>query len=195
LGLIAVVSFATGSLQEVFLPVYSKEEFHGNSGTLGVLFAAMGVGALTAAYMLAARKSVLGLGRWIVIASSITAVSLCCFGFSTSLWVGLPALTLLGFGAMKHMGSTNTLLQTIVDDNMRGRVMAFYAMAMVGSMPIGSFLGGLLASVIGSSQTLLIFSLISILATLLFQRSMPQFRSALRPIYEKKGVYESSKSS
>jgi len=87
-----------------------------------------------------------------------------------------------------HMGSTNTMLQTIVDDNMRGRVMSFYAMAMVGSMPIGSFLSGFLAAWIGSAETLLVFSLTSSIATLWFLRSFPKFRQALRPIYERKGI-------
>ncbi len=192
LGLIAVVSFATGSLQEVFLPVYAKEIFHGNSGTLGVMFATIAVGALIAAYMLASRKTVIGLGRWIIIASSITAVTLGIFGFTTNFYFGLPVLALMGFGMMKHMGSTNTMIQTIVEDNMRGRVMSFYAMAMVGSMPIGSFLGGISASHIGSPQTLLIFSLISITATLWFLRSMPRFREELRPIYERKGIRQVS---
>ncbi len=191
LGLIAVVSFATGSLQEVFLPVYAKEVYNGNSGTLGILFSSIAVGALTAAYMLAARKTVIGLTRWIVISSSITAISLGVFGFTTSEWVGIPVLAFLGFGAMKHMGSTNTMIQTIVDDHMRGRVMAFYAMAMVGSMPIGSFMAGFMATTFGSAETLLIFSLVSILATLWFQRSMPRFRDELRPIYERKGILAS----
>lgn len=192
LGLIAVVSFSTGSLQEVFLPVYAKEIYRGNSGTLGVMFAIIAVGALIAAYMLASRKTVIGLGRWIVIASSITAVTLGGFGFTTNFYVGLPVLALMGFGMMKHMGSTNTMIQTIVEDNMRGRVMSFYAMAMVGSMPIGSFLGGISASHIGSPQTLLIFSLISITATLWFLRSMPRFRQELLPIYERKGIRQVS---
>ena len=188
LGLIAVVSFASGSLQEVFLPVYAKEVFHGNSGTLGVMFACIAVGALAAAYMLAARKSVIGLGKWIIWASGLTAISMALFGYCTNLYLGLVILVGLGFGAMKHMGSTNTMLQTIVEDNMRGRVMAFYAMAMVGSMPIGSFLSGFIAAAIGSPATLLLFSAISLLATLLFYHSLPRFRAELRPIYERKGI-------
>jgi len=188
LGLMTVISLATGSLQQVFLPVYAAEVYHGTSATLGILFATVAVGALVAAYMLAKRTNVRGLGRWIIIASAVTSVSLGVFGFTTNVWLGLPPLAFLGFGMMKHMGSTNTLLQTIVDDHMRGRVMSFYAMAMVGSMPIGSFLSGFLAAWIGSAETLLVFSLTSIIATLMFMRSFPKFREELRPIYERKGI-------
>jgi len=170
------------------MPVYAKEVYHGNSGTLGTMYATVAVGALIAAYMLARRTSVRGLGRWIIIAASITSISLGVFGFTSNIWFGLPVLVFMGFGMMKHMGSTNTMLQTIVDDHMRGRVMSFYAMAMVGSMPIGSFVSGLLAAWIGSAETLLVFSLISIAATLWFLRSFPRFRRELGPIYERKGV-------
>jgi MFS family permease len=188
LGLMTVVSLATGSVQQVFLPVYAKEVYHGTSATLGVLYATVAVGALGAAYLLARRTNVRGLGRWIMIASGITSVSMAAFGFAPSIWLGIPILAALGFGMMKHMGSTNTMLQTVVDDNMRGRVMSFYAMAMVGSMPIGSFLSGFLAAWIGSAETILVFSLTSGIATLWFLRSFPKFREALRPIYERKGV-------
>jgi len=188
LGLMTVISFSSGSLQQVFMPVYAKEVYHGNSGTLGTMYATVAVGALIAAYMLARRTSVRGLGRWIIIAASITSISLGVFGFTSNIWFGLPVLVFMGFGMMKHMGSTNTMLQTIVDDHMRGRVMSFYAMAMVGSMPIGSFVSGLLAAWIGSAETLLVFSLISIAATLWFLRSFPRFRRELGPIYERKGV-------
>jgi MFS family permease len=188
LGLMTVISLATGSVQQVFLPVYAKEVYRGTSATLGICYATVAVGALGAAYMLARRTNVRGLGRWIIIASGITSVTLGVFGFMTSLWLGIPILAFLGFGMMMHMGSTNTMLQTIVDDNMRGRVMSFYAMAMVGSMPIGSFLSGFLAAWIGSAETLLVFSLTSSIATLWFLRSFPKFRQALRPIYERKGI-------
>jgi len=184
-----VVSLATGSLQQVFLPVYAKEVYRGNSGTLGILYCAIAVGALTAAYMLAARKTVIGLGRWIFISSTISAVTLGMFGFTTSVWFGIPVLAAMGFGMMKHMGATNTMLQTIVEDNMRGRVMSFYAMAMVGSMPIGSFVSGFMAAAIGSPKTLLIFSVISISASLWFLRSLPVFRAELRTIYHSKGIH------
>lgn len=188
LGLISVLSFATGSLQQVFLPVYAKQVYHGDSATYGWMCMAIAVGALVAAFMLAKRKSVIGLGRWVIAASAIASVTIGIFGFTTSIWFGLPVLVFNGFGAMKHMASTNTMIQTIVDDHMKGRVMSFYAMSMVGSMPVGSFLSGFISSWIGAPDTLLIFSLISTLAVLWFWRSMPRFRQELRPIYERKGI-------
>jgi MFS family permease len=188
LGLMTIMSFSTGALQQVFLPVYAKEVYNGTSGTLGTMYATIAAGALVAAYMLAKRTNVRGLGRWIMIAAGIASVSIGVFGFTTNVWAGTPVLAFLGFGMMKHMGSTNTMLQTIVDDNMRGRVMSFYAMAMVGYMPIGSFVAGFLAAWVGSAETLLVFSLISSLATLWFLRSFPRFRQELRPIYERKGI-------
>lgn len=188
LGLMTVMSLATGSVQQVFLPVYAKEVYHGTSATLGFLYATVAIGALGAAYLLARRTNVRGLGRWIIVAAGISSVSMAAFGFAPTIWLGVPVLAALGFGMMKHMGSTNTMLQTIVDDNMRGRVMSFYAMAMVGSMPIGSFVSGFLAAWIGSAETILVFSLLSGIATLWFLRSFPRFREALRPIYERKGI-------
>ena len=188
LALMAVVSFSSGSLQEVFLPVYAKEIYQGNSGILGILYASIAVGALVAAYMLAKRTNVRGLGKWIVSASAIAAISQALFGFTKTPILGVPILMCLGFGIMKHMGSTNTMIQTIVDDSMKGRVMAFYAMSFVGTMPMGSFASGFLAGWIGSPQTLLLFSTISLAAVWQFYRSLPRFREELMPIYERKGI-------
>ncbi len=188
LGLISVASCASGSLQQVFLPVYAKEDFKGNSSTLGNMYAAVAVGALVAAYMLAKRKSIVGLGRWIIISSFIAGISVGLFGIAPNVWVAIPILILHGFGGMKHMAATNTLIQTIVDDHMKGRVLSFYAMAMVGAMPVGSFLSGIMAAHFGSAETLLVFSLSSILASLLFIRAFPTFRQEIRPIYERKGI-------
>lgn len=188
LALIAVVGCATGALQQVFLPVYAKQVYDGNSLTFGVMLAAVAVGALAAALMLAQRKSVIGLSRWILIAAALSSVTVGVFGLTRNVWEGLPILVIFGFGAMKHMASTNTLIQTIVDDEKKGRVMSFYAMAMVGSMPVGSFLSGLLSRLIGSTLTLAVFSMIGSIAVLGFLRVFPKFRQQLRPIYESKGI-------
>lgn len=187
LMLMATASLVAGAYG-VLLPVYAKDVYHGNSETLGWMYAAVGVGALVAATMLASRRSVVGLGRWVVIASMVFGISLAAFGFTRSMWTGLPVLAVLGFGMMKHFGSTNTLIQTIVEDRMRGRVMAFYMMAFVGTMPIGSLLGGLLSAQIGPAYTLLLGGLIALGGSVSFYRSLPEFRRILRPIYEKKGI-------
>lgn len=191
LGLIALASLASGAYS-VLLPVFAKDVYHGGDVNgpriLGMLFGAVGIGALISATMLARRASVVGLGKWIVMASAVFGTSLILFGLSSSEWVGLPLLVGIGFGAMLHMGSTNTLLQTFVDDRMRGRVMAFYVMAFIGTMPIGSLVSGAVSSHFGPGRTLFVAGLITLCGSLWFYRSLPEFRRALRPIYEEKGI-------
>jgi MFS family permease len=136
------------------------------------------------------RTSVVGLGRWIVISSSIFCLSLVALAFVNSFWLALPVLAFAGFGAMKHMGATNTLIQTIVDDRMRGRVMSFYTMAFVGTMPMGSLIGGALAGRIGSHATLGIISALGLLGCLRFYQTLPELRKVLRPMYERMGILE-----
>jgi len=187
LGLIAVASLSSGVYQ-VLLPVLAKQRYEGDSGTLGYLYGAVGVGALVSAYMLARRDSVLGLGRWIVISSATFGVSLILLGLAPTVWTGLPVLAILGFGAMLHMGATNTLLQTFVEDRMRGRVMAFYTMAFIGTMPIGSLLSGALAQQLGTAVSLTIAGLITLFGSAYFCYSVPAFRQVLRPIYEERGI-------
>jgi len=187
LGLIAVASLASGAYS-VLLPVFAKDIFHGDSGTLGYLYGAVGLGALVSATMLARRASVVGLAKWILVASAVFGASLAVFGLSPTPWVGAPILAFVGFGAMLHMGSTNTLLQTFVEDNMRGRVMAFYTMSFVGTMPIGSLVAGWSSNAIGPTWTLLVFSVITLLGSVGFYRQLPEFRRVLRPIYQEKGI-------
>jgi MFS family permease len=187
LGLIALASLANGAYS-VLLPVYAATVFHGDSGTLGYLYGAVGIGALFAAQMLARRGSVVGLGRWIVMASAVFAVSLVLFGLDRWFFAGLPLLACVGFGSMLQMGSTNTLLQTIVEDRMRGRIMSFYVMAFMGTMPAGSLASGYLSSRFGPSITLAIAGGITLVGTLWFYRSLPEFRRILRGIYAEKGI-------
>jgi len=189
LGLIALASLASGSYS-VLLPVYAKDLYHGDSGTLGFLFGAVGMGALVSATMLARRASVVGLGNWIVMASTVFGVSLIAFGLTTSEWLGIPILAFLGFGAMLHMGSTNTLLQTFIDDRMRGRVMSFYVMSFIGTMPMGSLISGYTSSHFGPRWTLSIAGAITLAGSYWFYKSLPEFRRILRPIYEEKGIID-----
>ena len=189
--LLAVASFVSGSYQ-VLLPVYAKTVYHGDATTLGFMYAAVGMGALVAAIMLASRRSVVGLGRWIVAASAIFSVALALFGLTTSMVPGILVLTLVGFGAMKHMGSTNTMIQTLVDDRMRGRVMAFYAMSFVGTMPIGSLITGALSPRIGPQLTMLGAGVIGLAASIWFMRKLPGLREHIRPVYEKQGILKAT---
>ena len=113
-----------------------------NSQTLGFLFGAVGFGALIGAIYLASRKTVLGLGRWIAIAAGIFSLGLLFFSFSRNVYLSVGLMLFTGFGMMMQMASTNTLLQTLVDDDKRGRVMSLYVMAFMGTAPFGSFMAG-----------------------------------------------------
>lgn len=185
--LLTVVSFASGSNQSL-MPVYAAKIFHGDSRTYGYLACSVGFGAILGALMLANRKSVLGLGIWLVYASGIFGISLFLFGQATNFWAGVLLLAGVGFGSMVHMAATNTLIQTLVKDRIRGRVMAFYTMCFIGMMPIGSLVGGYVAGLIGTPKTLAISGVIGVIGALSFYVNLPRFRAAARPTYEEKGI-------
>jgi MFS family permease len=187
LQLMATTSLVAGAYA-VMLPVITKHVFAGDSRTLGLLYSASAVGALVAGGMLAVRTSVLGLGRWIFFAAMTFNLGLIGLALSHQLWMGLVCLAIMGFGAMKHMGATNTVIQTLVEDRMRGRVMSFYMMSFVGTMPIGALIGGLLAEHIGSQSTLLAAAAVGLTGAGIYKLSYPKMRSILTPIYEDMGI-------
>src|SRR4051812_15283746 len=185
--LLAVVSLV-GVPYSVLMPVFATTVFHGGPHTLGILMTSSGVGALLGALWLAGRPSVIGLGRVIPIASALFGVGLISFSFSRVLWIALPCLVLAGFGFMVQMASSNTVIQTIVDDETRGRVMSFYMMAFLGTAPFGSLMAGWLSSRIGAAETLLLGGTCCIAGALLFARALPAIRAAVRPIYIRLGI-------
>jgi MFS family permease len=172
----------------VLMPIFARDILHGGPHTLGFLMGASGVGALIGALYLASRKSVLGLGRLIVIASSVFGAGLIAFSFSRSFPVSLFILLFTGFGMIIQMASSNTILQTIVDEDKRGRVMSFYTMAFGGMVPFGSIIAGSLASRIGAPNTLIIGGIICIIGSLFFLKKLPLIRQAVRPLYIKMGI-------
>ena len=184
IGWISLVGMAYTTL----MPVFAKDILHGDSKTYGFLMAATGVGAIIGAIFLASRRSVLGLGRIIVIASGIFGVGLISFSLSHVLWLSFSLLLLTGFGMMVHMASSNTILQTMVDDDKRGRVMSLYVMAFTGMAPFGSLAGGSLAGRIGAPDTLIIGGALCILGSFIFFRKLQSIREMVRPIYIKKGI-------
>ena len=184
LGWVSFVGMANATL----MPVFAKDILHGNSKTYGFLMAAVGVGAVIGAIFLASRRSVLGLGRIIVLASSIFGIGMISFSLSHALWLSLSLSLLTGFGMMVHMASSNTILQTMVDDDKRGRVMSLYTMAFMGMAPFGSLVGGSLAGRIGAPNTLIISGASCILGAFLFLRKLPALRIMVRPIYIRKGI-------
>jgi len=184
---LAIVSLV-GFPYSVLMPIFASDILHGGPHTLGFLMAASGVGALVGAILLAMRKSVLGLGRYIAICAALFGAALMGFSLSRSLWLSLPLMAATGFGFMQQMASSNTVLQTIVEDEKRGRVMAFYGMAFLGMAPFGSLLAGGLAARIGAPATLLWCGAAVLAASVWFARRLPAIRAEVRPIYVKLGI-------
>jgi MFS family permease len=185
--LLALVSLV-GMPYTVLMPVFANEVLRGGPYTLGMLMAASGVGALAGAMFLAARKSVLGLGKYIPLMAAAFGAGLVAFSFSRALWLSLALMVVTGLGFMVQMASSNTVLQTIVDEDKRGRVMSFYTMAFMGTAPFGSLLAGSVAERIGAPHTLLFGGLGCVAGALWFARSLAALRRDVRPIYVSKGI-------
>jgi MFS family permease len=186
--LLSLVSL-TGAPYAVLMPVFAVDVLHGDAHTLGFLTASIGVGALCGALFLASRRTVRGLGRFIVAAVTAFGTALVAFSLSRSLWLSLGLAFLSGFGLMVHMASSNTIVQTIVDDDKRGRVMSFYAVAFQGTMPLGSLLAGGLAGLVGAPRTLQLGGAACLLGALAFARALPGIRAQVQPIYARLGVF------
>ncbi len=184
LGLVSLM----GMPYAVLMPVFAKEILHGGSHTFGFLMGASGIGALVGAFYLASRKSVLGLEKIIPLSAAIFGTGLMAFSLSRVFWLSLALMFITGLGLITQMASSNTILQTIVDDDKRGRVMSFYAMAFLGTAPFGSLLGGGLASRIGAPNTLIIGGISCVLGAFIFARKLPELKKMIRPIYVKFGI-------
>ncbi len=185
--LLALVSLV-GMPYTVLMPIFASTVLHGGPHTLGFLMAATGVGALLGAVFLASRRSVLGLGRVVPLMSGLFGAGLIGFSLSRSLWLSLALLLVTGIGFMVQMAASNTLLQTLVEDDKRGRVMSFYTMAIMGVTPFGSLLAGALAHRLGAPHTLLFGGIGCIAAALWFASLLPDLRQRVRPIYIEKGI-------
>ena len=172
----------------VLMPVFASRVLHGGAHTLGMLMAAAGVGALAGALHLAQRKSVLGLGHMIPQATAIFGGALIGFGFSRVRWLSVVLLILVGFGMMTQMASSNTILQTIVEEEKRGRVMAYYSMAFAGMAPFGSLLAGALAARVGAPNTVIVSGIVCLAVALWFARRLPALRAQIRPVYMRLGI-------
>jgi MFS family permease len=172
----------------VLMPVFAANILRGGPHTLGLLMAATGIGALAAAITLAGRRSVLGLGRMIPVAAGLFGLSLVGFALSRNIWLSVGLLLVVGFGMMSHMAATNTILQTILEEGKRGRVMAFYAMAFAGMTPFGSLLAGWAAAHWGAPATVAGSGVLCMVGAGMFARAYPSIREAIRPIYIKLGI-------
>ena len=150
--------------------------------------ATSGVGALIGAMFLAARKSVLGLGKFIPLMAAVFGAGLIAFSFTRVLWLSLILMIVTGLGFMVQMAVSNTVLQTIVDEDKRGRVMSFYTMAFMGTAPFGSLLAGSVADHIGAPHTLMFGGLGCIVGAIWFAQTLPALRRDVQPIYVKIGI-------
>jgi MFS family permease len=185
--LLAVISLV-GMQYTVLMPIFAAQVLHGGPHTLGFLMGASGVGALGGAMFLATRKTVLGLGRVVPLASAIFGTGLIALGLSRFLWLSLLLMLFVGGAMMTQMASSNTILQTIVQDDKRGRVMSFYSMAFLGMAPFGSLLAGGLAHQIGAPRTVMISGTICIMGAAWFASQLSAMREVVRPIYRTLGI-------
>jgi MFS family permease len=176
--LLAVVSFM-GMPYATLLPIFAQEILHGGPQTLGFLMAAAGVGALAGAVFLASRNALIGLENVLVGAAGVFGVGLIAFSLSRVLWASLTLMVVSGFGMMVHMAAGNTLIQTLVDDDKRGRVMSLHSMALRGMVPLGSFFAGSLASYVGAPATLICGGICCVVGALVFASRLSAFKTAV----------------
>jgi len=187
LTLLAVMSLVAGGVQAL-MPVFARDIFHGGAKTLGILMGTSGLGALSGAIYLANRKNVLGLSKVIATTAAIFGFGVLVFSRTSVLTIAIPVLLFSGFGMMVQMASSNIILQSVVEEDKRGRVMSFYTMAFMGLSPFGSLLSGTLAERIGAGQTLLWGGCLCVIAAAVFSFQLPTLRGFIRVEYIKKGI-------
>lgn len=185
--LLAVISLM-GMPYVVLMPIFADKILHGGPQTLGFLMGATGIGALLGALYLASRRNAVGLMKVVAFASGIFGAGLIILSLSRHLQFALFILVVIGFAMIIEMAATNTLLQTIVDENKRGRIMSFYTMAFMGMVPFGSLLAGSLADAIGTPETIMLCGICCILGSLVFGLKLPAIRKISQPIYRQKGL-------
>ena len=189
LQLFAVISLM-GMPFVVLMPVFAAQVLHGGPHTLGFLMGALGVGALTSALSLVLRKSVRGLLKMIPIAAAVFGTGLIAFGLSHVLWLSLLLMLFTGFGMMQGLTASNTIIQTLVPEDKRGRVMSYYTVAFVGMAPFGSLMAGGLAHAIGAPHTVIFSGVACIAGSLWFWSRIKVIRKDMRPIYEQLGILQ-----
>ena len=187
LMLFAVVSLM-GMPFVVLMPIFAKKVLSGGPHTLGFLMAAMGLGALVSALSLAARRNVRGLVRMIPIAAAVFGAGLIGFGLSHVFWLSMLMVFIAGMGMMQGMAASNTVIQTIVTDDKRGRVMSYYTMAFMGMAPFGSLLAGGMAHNFGAPLTVIANGSVVLLGAAWFTTRLPALRRQIRPIYREMGI-------
>jgi len=185
--LLALVS-TIGMPYTVLVPIMAGSVLGGGPHTMGFLMAMSGLGALSSAIALTLRKTVIGLGRMIGISSAVFGAGLIAFGGSRWVWLSMLMMIATGFGMMQQMAASNTILQTIAEDDKRGRVMSFYTFAILGVTPIGSLVAGAVAARFGAPTTLVLCGICCLAGSVWFFRQLPEIRRIIRPIYVELGI-------
>jgi MFS family permease len=186
-SLFAVISLM-GWPFTVLMPVFALKILNGGPHTYGFLMGAVGIGALISAYSLAVRSSVRGLTKMIPISAAMLGAGLIVFGLSKNFWLSLLMLSFCGFGMMQQMSASMTIVQTIVEESKRGRVMSYSTVALVGMAPFGALLAGTLADAIGAPKTVMASGACCLLGALWFLTQIKDVRKIMRPIYVNLGI-------
>ena len=185
--LFAIVSLM-GMPYMVLMPVFAAQVLHGGPHTLGFLMGAAGVGSLVSALLMVIRKSVRGLTGLLPMAAAAFGVGLIAFGASRNYWLSMALMVVVGFGMMQGLTASNTIIQTLVPEDKRGRVMSYYTIAFVGMAPFGSLLAGALAHAIGAPHTVMLTGSVCVLGGVWFWSQLKAIRKDMRPIYEQMGI-------
>jgi MFS family permease len=184
LGLVSLV----GMPYTILMPIFADKILHGGARGLGILMGATGVGALFGALTLASRSGVHGLGRWVALSCGGFGVSLILFSWSRNFWISAALLLPVGFSMMLQMSSSNTLIQAMVPDHLRGRVMAVYSMMFMGMAPFGALLGGALADRLGAPVTVTMGAVACLGGATLFGLQLPKIRVEARQLIIAQGM-------
>jgi MFS family permease len=187
LPVVALVSFMATPYQAL-MPIFAAEVFSGGPDMLGFLMGAAGLGGLVGIGLLAARRELRGMVRWVAAACFCAGAALTVFSYSTELVLSVVMLMIAGTGIVVAVNGISTITMTIVEDRMRGRVMSFYTMAFLGMYPVGGLVAGALASWVGAMHTLAIGGVCCMLCAVWLWTRLPGLRVHLRPIYAKLGV-------
>ncbi len=186
---VAAVSFMSSPYQTL-MPIFAAEVFAGGADTLGFLIGAAGLGGIAGMLLLASRKDVRGLLNWIAGSALVAGATLVVFAYSTSLALSLATIAVVGLTTLTVAMGVSTIVQTIVEDRMRGRVLGLFVVAFLGMFPLGSLAAGAVASSIGATHTLAAGGVACMLTALWLWRRLPELRSHIRPIYVKLGIIQ-----
>jgi predicted MFS family arabinose efflux permease len=188
---LAIVS-AVGFSYSVLTPMVAKDTFHGDARVLGYLMSASGVGALMGAIYLGNRTSIRGLGNVVAFGGALMGLGLVSFSISKSLAISMASLGVVGLGGVLLMASSNTLMQSLVEEDKRGRVMSIFTMSFTGTMPLGNLLVGSVAGTVGPALTFAVAGAICLAVAFVFYRLLPQLRAAAAPLFERLNLVETA---